>query len=184
MKKLYILLIGLMMCFSLNSCSFEAYPTTQDDIYVSAETDIVQSNIDYNIVIRYGRPYYYNGSLLYYIYDNLYYYPYYYNNYWYFRVYRKLFPYTNYRPYFRPHRYDYRFNRSYHNPRSWYRYEPNHNRPNINRPNNSSRPSTRPSSRPSTRPSTRTQTMPRNNSHISRPTIPSRGGSSRGGRGR
>lgn len=135
MKKIYSILIGLMMCFTLSSCAFETYATTQDDIYVQTEVDVVRSTVDYQIVIKYGTPYYYNGSILYYIYDNLYYYPYYYDNYWYFRCYRRPFPYTNYRPYFRPHRYDYRFYEGYRHPRGWYRYEPS-TRPHNYRPNN------------------------------------------------
>ena len=110
MKKIYIFLIGLMMLFSLTSCETYAYATTQDDIYVETEVDIVQSNVSFDVVLRYGRPYYRDGVLLYYIYNNLYYYPYYYGNYWYVRAYRRPFPHVNYRPYFRPHKYDYRFN--------------------------------------------------------------------------
>ena len=116
MKKLAIFLIGLVMCFTLSSCSVLTYATTQDDMYIETNVDVVRSTVDYNIVIRYGTPYYYNGNILYYIYDNLYYYPYFYNDYWYFRVYRRPFVHTNYHPYFRPHRYDYRFDRGYRQP--------------------------------------------------------------------
>ena len=110
MRKFYILLIGLIMLFSLSSCETYMYATTQDDIYVETEADIVRSNVSFDVVIRYGTPYYHDGILLYYIYNNLFYYPYYYNNYWYVRAYRRPFPHVSYRPYFRPHRYDYRFN--------------------------------------------------------------------------
>ena len=53
---------------------------------------IVESNISYNVIIKYGDPFYYNGKLLYYYYNNLYYYPFIYNDYLYMRAYRK--PYT------------------------------------------------------------------------------------------
>ena len=134
MKTLKIFILGLMMCLCLSSCYVETYATTQDDMYVQTEVDVVKSDVNYNIVIRYGTPYYYNGNILYYIYNNLYYYPYYYNDYWYFRVYRRPFPYTNYRPYFRPHRYDYRFDRGYRQPHNWYRYTPSTRRRYNSRP--------------------------------------------------
>lgn len=108
-KKLLTLLIGLMLMLSLSSCETSVYATTQDDIYVEAQADVVQSNVDFNIIVQYGTPYYYNGSLIYYVYRDLYYYPFYYNNYWYVRAYRRPFNHLHYRPYFRPHRYDYRF---------------------------------------------------------------------------
>lgn len=140
MKKIYIFLIGLMMLFSLISCETYTYATTQDDIYIENEVDIVQSNVSFDIVLRYGRPYYRDGILLYYIYNNLYYYPYYYGNYWYVRAYRRPFPHVNYRPYFRPHKYDYRFSpdryrmhgiygtRPHNNYRGHYKHDPNINR--------------------------------------------------------
>ena len=133
MKKMYRILITLLLFISLNSCTIGTYPTTQDDIYVTTELDVINSNVDYNLVIRFGEPYYYNGNILYYLYNGLYYYPYYYDNYWYMRVYRNPFPYINHRPYFRPHRYDYRFNQGYRHPRNWYRYTPSNNH--IVRPN-------------------------------------------------
>ena len=126
-RKFLTLLIGLMMLLSLNSCDVYTYATTQDDIYVEAQADVVRSNVDFNIVIQYGTPYYYNGSILYYIYKDLYYYPFYYNNYWYVRAYRRPFNHLKYRPYFRPHRYDYRFDPGLHR---------GFDRPNVNRPNN------------------------------------------------
>ena len=109
MKKFYIFILGLLMIFSLNSCETYTYATTQDDIHVETDVDIVQSNIGFDIIVKYGTPYYYNGSILYYLYEGLYYYPYWYENYWYVRAYRHPFKYYSYKPYFRPHRYDYRF---------------------------------------------------------------------------
>ena len=72
MKKLFIFLIGLFMMCSLNSCDVYSYATTQDDIYVEAQADVVRSDVDFNIVIRHGTPYYYNGAVLYYVYNGLY----------------------------------------------------------------------------------------------------------------
>ena len=115
-----MLILGIMMMVSLNSCGVYGYATTQDDIYVEAEADVVHTNVDFGIVIRYGTPYYYNGDLLYYLYDGLYYYPFYYDNYWYVRVYRRPIDHLRYRPYFRPNRHDYRFSPGRH---------PGYNRP-------------------------------------------------------
>jgi len=135
MKKLVITLtVALMMLFSLNSCETYTYATTQDDIYVETVNDVVHSTVDFNIVIRYGTPYYYNGSLLYYLYEDLYYYPFYYDNYWYVRAYRRPFNHLYYHPYFRPHKYDYRFNRGYRPQHHWYRPNPGRH-PNTMRPN-------------------------------------------------
>lgn len=168
-KKICVFVIGLMMILSLTSCVATVHATTQDDIYVEAYEDIVRSNVDFNIIIQNGTPYYYNGSVLYYTYNGLYYYPYYYNNYWYVRAYRKPFVHLNHKPYFRPHRYDYRFTpgtyRGYNRPPS----VPSRpaSRPNVTRPpyrptqpNTNVRPPYRVTqpSRPPMRPSTPNRT--------------------------
>lgn len=57
------------------------------------EQEVFDNRINYNIVIRYGTPYYYDGYLRYYFYEGLYYYPVYYNKFWYFRTYRRPFRY-------------------------------------------------------------------------------------------
>lgn len=126
-KTILTFIVELMMMFSLGSCGTVVYATTQDDIYVETVTYVVRSTADYNIVIRYGTPYYYNGSLLYYLYNDLYYYPFYYDNYWYMRAYRRPFNHLHYRPYFRPHRYDYRFDREYRPHHNWYHPHAGHN---------------------------------------------------------
>ena len=138
MRKLYILIICLMMMFSLSSCETYTYATTQDDIYTETEIDIVRSNVSFDVIIQYGTPYYKDGSLLYYLYRDIYYYPFYYNNYWYVRAYRCPFTHFDRRPYFRPHRYDYRLNPRYyrHHNRDFHnKITPKirHNRPNINK---------------------------------------------------
>jgi len=126
MKKFFRFIIGAFLCFSLTSCgSYSLY--YNDDVYLNTEVEVVQSNVDYNIIIQNGTPYYYEGNIVYYIYNNLYYYPYYYDNYWYFRVYRRPY-YTRPYPHFRPHHYDYRFNYNYRHPNGWYRYSPNYRR--------------------------------------------------------
>lgn len=184
MKKITLIILSIFM-FCLTSCTITEYATTQDDIYTETSTDMVRSDVDINIVLSTGVPYYYNGSILYYVYNGLYYYPFYYDNYWYMRVYRRPFNHLYYRPYFRPHRYDYRFHRGFNHPRNWY-YCPNNRpinnhhrynrtqprRPNIqpdrlpNRPqNNVTRPYNTQPSRPNiSRPNTRNMnTTPRMN---------------------
>lgn len=155
--KLLTFLVCLMMLFSLNSCVVSGYATTQDDIYTETEVDVVRSNVSFDVIIQYGTPYYRDGALLYYLYRDIYYYPFYYNNYWYVRAYRRPFTHFDHRPYFRPHRYDYRFSpgsyRGFHrpnNPNSYYRpitpnrgnngiyHRPHNSRP-IIKPNNPSK---------------------------------------------
>lgn len=127
MKKIKILLLSLLMLVTFSSCEVYTTATTQDDIYTETSVDIVRSDVNFNIIVRYGTPYYMNGELLYYMYDGLYYYPFYYDNYWYVRVYRRPFVYLERRPYFRPHRYDYRFspgNYGFVRPRTYHYYRP------------------------------------------------------------
>lgn len=154
MKKILFSIAFALICMtSFNSCTMSTYATTQDDIYVETYSDVVYTDVDFNLVIRYGTPYYYNGTLLYYIYNNLYYYPYWYGNYWYVRVYRKPFTHLNHRPYFRPNKHDYRFSPGVHKgfgTPNVNRHNPPKNRPNVNnrptpsRPNINNRPSTPP----------------------------------------
>ena len=146
MKKICLFIIGLMMMFSLSSCETYTYATTQDDIYVEADVDVVRSNVSFDVIIRYGTPYYMDGTILYYLYNDLYYYPFYYNNYWYVRAYRRPFTHFDRRPYFRPHRYDYRFSPGQY--RGFDRNDVTHHRPHPNtrhvRPNVNRRPDTPP----------------------------------------
>lgn len=182
MKKLKILFIALLMMFTFSSCETYTYTTTQDDIYTETTVDIVRSNVSFDIVIRYGTPFYYEGSLLYYIYDGLYYYPFYYNNYWYVRAYRRPFTHLDRRPYFRPHRHDYRFSpgqyRGFDRPRNTGIHRPatpnRHNgRYENNRPHGS-RPDIQPRrANPQTHPRT---TMPPRINNSTRPRVDSRQG--------
>ena len=157
MKKLKYFILFIIMCITLCSCEVYSTPglavTTQDDIYTEMYDSEVRSNVDFNIVIRYGTPYYLEGQLIYYLYNNLYYYPFFYNNYWYVRTYRRPFNHLYYRPYFRPHRYDYKFSPGAHHgfgrPNIHNNYRPGHitphpgrvnpNRGNIGNRTNSSR---------------------------------------------
>lgn len=202
MKKIFLFLIGMMMVFSFQSCVVGTYATTQDDIYVEAQADVVYTNVDFNLVIRYGSPYYYQGELLYYLYDGLYYYPFYYDNYWYVRVYRRPFNHLYHRPYFRPNHHDYRFAPGHHSgfdgprpPRRPDNRIDNRRRPDNRRPDarpNQRRPEGRPNVQPrpierrqsvQPRPST---TQPRGNVSRPTPSTPSRSsvGGNRGGNGR
>lgn len=164
MKKLILTLVfGITTMFSFTSCGTTTLVTTQDDIYVEAQADVVEyRNIDFNVIVRYGTPYYYNGTLLYYLYNNLYYYPFYYDNYWYVRVYSRPFSHLNRRPYFRPSRHDYRFK-----PGTYHGFDRLHNRPNY-RPNTPHRrPDVRPRPNNGNRP-----TSPRvNNGNRPRPNV-------------
>lgn len=102
MKKIILSLVfGVIAMLSMNSCITPAY---SQDVAVSESNGEV--NVD--LIIRYGTPYYFEGSLLYYLYDSWYYYPYRYNNMWYYYRYSRPFPvhhgyrftpYPNHRPY-------------------------------------------------------------------------------------
>ena len=131
-KKINRLIIALCIMLCISCVPYE-YATTQTDIYAEESNYEVKSDIDFNIVIRFGTPYYYRGSILYYLYNGIYYYPYWYDDYWYVRAYTRPFDHINYRPYFRPSRNDYRFR-----PGLYHGYGiPNHrhyNRPPKHRP--------------------------------------------------
>ena len=187
LKSIFVVLIIML---SLQSCETTYYATTQDDIHVEAQADVVRSNVDFSIVIRNGIPHYYGSSILYYLYNGLYYYPYWYNNNWYVRVYSRPFNHLKFRPYFRPTRHDYKFAPGVHkgfgvphnnmrsnikpyghrhiNPPFNRSVRPNSNRPNITRPNNTVRPGipqtpSRPQMR---RESVAPRTMPQRGGHF------------------
>ena len=84
MKKIIGFLAALVMLFTLSSCVTTA----------QAHVDDVYDDVDINLVVTYGVPYYdVDGLLMYYIYRNMYYYPYfYYNRYYLHRYYRPLPP--------------------------------------------------------------------------------------------
>ena len=93
MKKIIFALLTAVI--TLTSCMSYTYAQS-DEIYASEE----ENNI--TVVIRYGTPYYLDGTLLYYLYDGWYYYPYYHNNYWYYYRYMRPLPYHTIRHGFIP----------------------------------------------------------------------------------
>ena len=122
MKKIIAFILALTIHISLVSCVTSSY--ADDDV-------------DVNVVISYGTPYYNeSGLLMYYIYNNRYYYPYYHLNRWHLRHYARPLPPRSYRPVHR----DFYRHRPYHRPnvggnRGFGNHRPNggHMRPN-NRP--------------------------------------------------
>lgn len=92
MKQKLIYLISII-CLSLTlySCDTAYYGVSSNPQYNDEE--VLNNKINYNIIVQYGTPYYYDGYLNYYFYEGLYYYPVYYNKYWYFRTYRRPFRY-------------------------------------------------------------------------------------------
>lgn len=90
-NKLVSLICFICLSLVLSSCDTAYYGISSNPQYDDQE--VLDNRINYNIIIRYGTPYYYNGYLNYYFYEGLYYYPVYYNNYWYFRSFRRPFRY-------------------------------------------------------------------------------------------
>ena len=110
MKKVLIsILIAMMSVFTLTSCvtTVEA----QDGVYTTAVIDVD----DIEMAIVYGTPYIVNGVVLYYLYNNLYYYPYYSRGYYYYHVYAR--PLARYPHHWRPVARNHWFRDGhYHNP--------------------------------------------------------------------
>jgi len=91
MKKIFLAFaLMLSMALSFSSCVTTAYG---QDVVIESSDD----GIDISIVLSAGVPYYFEGSLLYYLYNGWYYYPYYYNNRVYY--YRYARPFATYRGY-------------------------------------------------------------------------------------
>ena len=89
MKKLiFTLILGICAIISLNSCTTYAY--SQDTPYDYQYS--YNNDVDMNIVIRMGTPYYFENSIIYYLYNGWYYYPYFYNGHYYYYRYRTPFP--------------------------------------------------------------------------------------------
>ena len=112
MKKYLIILFSMaFLSLGLSSCEtayagIDSNHQYEDEVYTTNQEAILD-NIDINLIVTYGTPYYYHDYLNYYYYHGLYYYPVHYHNYWYFRAYyhpfrRGYFPSChNWRP--RPH---------------------------------------------------------------------------------
>ena len=90
MKAFYVLLTSLfLMVITCNSCS--TYASASDSIYDEVEIVEGEQSVTINIITTYGIPYYVDDVLIYYYYNDLYYYPFYYDNYLYYRAfYRPL----------------------------------------------------------------------------------------------
>ena len=85
MKKIFSILIAMTLCFIMSSCVTEVQAQV-DDVYYNDDIDI-------NLVITYGTPFYNaEGLIIYYVYRDMYYYPYYYHNRYYFHRYRSPLP--------------------------------------------------------------------------------------------
>jgi len=134
MRKVFLAIIFAFTLLATTSCVTTGY--AQENAY-GYEQSTVRTNIDIEIVIRYGTPFLMNGLVHYYLYNGLYYYPYYFNNHFYYNVYnRPLLHYPRYwRPlpkgyWFRGNKYDnHHFNKMRrHN--SMQRFENNRNRMN------------------------------------------------------
>jgi len=92
MKKLILnIIIGLSVLILFSSCITGAY---------AQENEI--GNDDTRIIITYGTPYFYDGTLIYYNYNNLYYYPYILNGRTYYRAYSRPFPHHRHWHYAKP----------------------------------------------------------------------------------
>lgn len=94
-KYLFTLLFSLFVGMGTVSCVAQTITTTttttttttiveNDDIY-----DNHPVNVDYEMVISYGTPTYYNGHVSYYLYRNIYYYPYIWQGLYYLKPYRR-----------------------------------------------------------------------------------------------
>ena len=90
MKTFYVLLTSLfMMVMACNSCT--TYASASDGIYDDVEIVEGEQSITINVITTHGIPYYVDGVLIYYYYNDLYYYPFYYDDYLYYRAfYRPL----------------------------------------------------------------------------------------------
>ena len=90
MKAFYVLLTSLfMMVMACNSCT--TYASASDGIYDDVEIVEGEQSVTINIITTHGIPYYVDGVLIYYYYNDLYYYPFYYDDYLYYRAfYRPL----------------------------------------------------------------------------------------------
>ena len=117
MKKIIAILAILMTLFTLSSC------VTAAQAQVDAVYDVYDDDVDVNVVITYGTPYYdTSGLLLYYVYRDMFYYPYIYNNLYYFHRYSRPLPYDRYHRLYKPLPRDFHKHHSYgmrHVHRGW-----------------------------------------------------------------
>ena len=93
MKKITVILMGLIMIFGLSSCVTAVH--AQDDAYFDGE-------VDATVVISYGKPYIVNDMIEYYFYRGWYYYPHWINDSYYFHRYRRPLPRGAFYDWYRP----------------------------------------------------------------------------------
>jgi hypothetical protein len=93
MKKITVILMGLIMIFGLSSCVTAVH--AQDDSYFDGE-------VDATVVISYGTPYIVNNMIEYYFYRGWYYYPRWTDNSYYFHRYRRPLPSGAFYDWYRP----------------------------------------------------------------------------------
>ena len=94
MKKILLsIVLTLSVMISFSSC---VTPVYSQDVVVEGTANA--GGVDISVIISAGTPYYFEGSLLYYLYNGWYYYPYYYNNrVYYYRYSRPFATYHGYR---------------------------------------------------------------------------------------
>lgn len=83
MKKLMFLLMIFVGTMTLSSCVATAH--AQDSTYVYDDVEV-------SVVLQEGVPYYYEGHIAYWVFNNWYYYRYWYDGYWTYYRYRKPLP--------------------------------------------------------------------------------------------
>ena len=117
MKKITVILMGLIMMFGLSSCVTAVH--AQDDAYFDGE-------VDATVVISYGKPYVVNDMIEYYFYRGWYYYPRWTNDSYYFHRYRRPLPRGAFYDWYRPIPAQ---RQKYHRPGHGYyhKYIPRHN---------------------------------------------------------
>ena len=85
-KTILFIVFAICAMLTFSSCVSPAYAQ-------GVEITECDGNVDINVIVRYGTPYYYEGSLIYYLYDGFYYYPRLIDNHWrYYRYARPLPP--------------------------------------------------------------------------------------------
>lgn len=97
MKKLLVCILSLIAALSLTSCVTTV--SAQDEMYSHSVTEYYD-DAEMEVVIRCGVPHIIDGLVMYYIYNDLYYYPYYYRDVLYWKIYRA--PLSVYPRYWRP----------------------------------------------------------------------------------
>lgn len=130
-NKILHIIFGLVTVLCLSSCMTDAFGQ-----------EVILSSEDGSVIVSFGTPYYIDGSIYYYFYNNRYYYPYYIDGRVYYHSYARPLPRPEYRHHPTPI--------PHYNPRH-HGYTPSHRQGHIGGSfgNSSSRPSTSMHQRPS-----------------------------------